>query len=222
MRCPAERQAAVRRRKTQPRRFSLLRVRPLTGRLRGRDAAYGRMARAARFRPPGGEMLEGAARSEAMVPRGGIEPPTLRFSVALQRGITIWSRSKIFLEVFFSKTPASPERPAAERHPRTQRINCARPDAQRTGEGLDGKAIYFNALKKRVCMECTRPFYFSLLFVRAPGIDFCRQAAMRWPIAVPWSRTRDRRRMDIRLYDSEPCQGWGRGFESLRPLQNSR
>ena len=108
--------------------------------------------------------------------RGGIEPPTLRFSVALQRGITIWSRSKIFLEVFFSKTPASPEQPAAERHPRTQRINCARPDAQRTGDGVDGKSIYFNALTKRVCTECTRPFHFSLLFVRAQGVDFCRQS----------------------------------------------
>ena len=60
-----------------------------------------------------------------------------------------------------------------------------RPLAQRTGDGSDGKSIYCNALKKRVCMECTRPFHFCFLFVGAQDIDFCRQAALRWPIAVP-------------------------------------
>jgi len=60
-----------------------------------------------------------------MVPRGGIEPPTLRFSVALPVGIIIWVQSNIFLEVFFSKTPASPKRPPAERHRRAQWTNCA-------------------------------------------------------------------------------------------------
>jgi hypothetical protein len=34
-------------------------------------------------------------------------------------------QSNIFLEVFFSKTPASPKRPPAERHRRAQWTNCA-------------------------------------------------------------------------------------------------
>src|SRR5271166_1191200 len=94
-----------------------------------------------------------------------------------------------------------------------------RPFFRRTDDGLDRKSIDFNILKKRVCMECTRPFYFSLLSVAAQGVDSCRQAAPRRPIAVTWTWMCDGWRTDLRLYDSNLAKV---GVEGSNPFARSK
>jgi hypothetical protein len=53
-------------------------------------------------------------------------------------------------------------------------------------------------------MECTRPFYFSLLSVAPQGVDFCRQGAPRRPIAVTWTRLYDPNFAKVGVEGSNP------------------